>query len=886
MPIAKGTAVGPYEIVGWLGAGGMGDVYRARDPRFAREVAIKLIAHDSSADSGRVNRFEQEARAAGQLSHPNILAVYDAGLHGDTPYIVSELLEGESLRQRLHSGALPPRKATDYARQTAIGLAAAHDKGIVHRDVKPDNLFITADGRIKILDFGIAKLTRPADEASSRTGVQTETAAGLVVGTASYMSPEQVRGEAVDARSDIFSVGTVLHEMLTGRAAFTRDTAMDTMSAILHEDPREPLPSNVPPALSRIVARCLEKTRDTRFQSARDLAFALEVLSDTGATAMPVAIAGRASGRWRSMVAGGIIAVALGATPAIWLTRSRTPITPDNPFTNARFSRFTDWEGTEGSAEISPDGKFVAFLADRAGEFDIWLSQVGTGRFVNLTADIPPLGSPNPLLRSFGFSGDGSEIWFGTTVDAGGSKELLPLTGGASRAFLSPGSAAPAWSPDGSRLAYFNNGRGDPLFIGDRSGSDAHQIPISPGDATPRLFDNGMHNHNPSWSLDGQWIYFIHGLDPTTVMDVWRVRSAGGTPERLTNQNAQLNFFAPLDARTLLYVARSEDQSGPWLWALDVETRTTRRVSSGLEQYTSVAASRDGRRIVASVSNPTATLSRVPLLDRVAVDADVEAYPLPTTRALAPQFAGASLFYLSASGMGDRLWRFENGRATEIGKDVDGALPDAPAVSRDGSRVALVASRQGRRRLIVMSGNGTNASTLAESIDVLGAAGLSSAAWSPDGAWIAVGGRDSQGPGLFKIQADSGVASRLVTGPALNPIWSPDGNLIVYSGPVVGGRATLLGISPDGTPSPVPEIRSRIGRSYRFLPDGSGLVHVPFTETQDFWLVDLRTGKMRRLTQLVDKDGMKTFDISPDGKYLVFDRSRENSNIYQIDLPQ
>src|SRR5437762_6112592 len=301
MSVAAGTRIGPYEIVGWLGAGGMGEVYRARDSRLGRDVALKLIPPSLAADETRVRRFEQEARAAGQLNHPNILAVHDIGVHAGAPYIVTELLEGESLRSRLESGPLPARKAVDYARQTATGLAAAHDKGIVHRDIKPDNLFITADGRNKILDFGIAKLTTPGDDRLGRTGLPTETAEGMVVGTAGYMSPEQVRGEPVDARSDIFSLGTVLHEMLTGHPAFARATVADTMSAILKEDPSEALPDNVPPALTRIVGRCLEKAREARFQSARDLAFGLEVLSDTAATATAVpgtvVVAPR---RWRS----------------------------------------------------------------------------------------------------------------------------------------------------------------------------------------------------------------------------------------------------------------------------------------------------------------------------------------------------------------------------------------------------------------------------------------------------------------------------------------------------------------------------------------------------------------------------------------------------------
>ena len=297
-PVTTGTRVGPYEIVGWLGAGGMGEVYRARDPRLGREVAIKLIPETFSKDASRLHRFEQEARAAGQLNHPNILTVFDVGTHQGAPYVVSELLEGESLGSRLRA-PLPLRKAIDYARQIAEGLAAAHDKGIVHRDLKPDNLFVTSEGRLKILDFGLAKLTQPADDTARHTGTLTETGPGTVMGSAGYMSPEQVRGETVDHRSDIFSFGAVLYEMLTGRPAFTRTTAADTMAAILKEDPPEPSSATIPPALVRIVAHCLEKAREARFQSAHDLAFDLQSLAGTSGAESPAAGV-TAPRRWRS----------------------------------------------------------------------------------------------------------------------------------------------------------------------------------------------------------------------------------------------------------------------------------------------------------------------------------------------------------------------------------------------------------------------------------------------------------------------------------------------------------------------------------------------------------------------------------------------------------
>jgi serine/threonine protein kinase len=876
MPIAAGTRIGPYEIVDWLGAGGMGEVYRARDPRLGREVALKLIPQTFATDAGRVNRFEQEARAAGQLNHPNILAVYDIGMHAGTPYIVTELLEGESLRNRLAGGALPSRKAVDYARQAAIGLAAAHDKGIVHRDVKPDNLFITTDGRVKILDFGIAKLTTPGDGAAGHTGLPTETAAGTVVGTAGYMSPEQVRGEPVDARSDIFSVGAVLHEMLTGRPAFTRDTAADTMAAILKEDPREHLPSTVPPALERIVSRCLEKARETRYQSARDLAFGLEVLSDTGAKAVP-ATATVQPRRPRIAIGSGIVGLIVVAALAIWLTRGRAPQPLENPLANAHFSRFTDWPGTEGGAAISPDGKFVAFAADRDGEFDLFLSQVGTGNYQNLTRDIPPLSRPG-IMRVLGFSGDGADVWFTNGGDASLPKWLIPLSGGTPRAFLGKGATAPSWSPDDRRLVYFINNDGDPFYLADRTGADARPLLVNAVD----FFAKSAHSHNPVWSADGQWIYFVHGLTPRD-LNVWRVRSSGGTPEQLTTLPGPVNYVVPIGPRTLLYTAKTEDGLGPWLWWLDVETKVTQRVTAGLEHYSSVSASLDGRRVVASVENSTSTLWSVPILERQAEERDVQPYPMKSTRALAPRFGNGSLFYLSASGSGDGLWLARDGQTSEIWKSADGSLTEPAAVSRDGTQVAIVVNQGGKQRLSVMAANGTNARTLAPSIEIRGSFG--SIDWSRDGEWIVAAGSDAQGAGLFRIPIDGGAPVRLASGLVISPVCSPDGRLIVYGGPVVGGQVPLLGIRPDGTAVELPKVLSRLGGGYRFLSDET-LVFLPRGQSLNFSLLNLATKQTRVITNLSERGTLGAFDISPDGKQIVFGRSRENSDIVLIELPK
>src|SRR5271165_7179773 len=285
MSLTPGTKLGPYEILGLVGAGGMGEVYRAKDTRLGREVALKILPESFAREADRLRRFEQEARAVAALNHPNILAVFDIGQQDGSPFLVSELLEGETLRGALENGALPQRKTIEYGVQIAHGLAAAHEKGIVHRDLKPENIFVTRDGRIKILDFGLAKLAQQmGSDELTLTGPNT--AVGVVMGTASYMAPEQVRGATADPRTDIFAFGAVLYEMVSGVRAFRRDTAAETMAAVLKEDPPELSDPTrfVSPALDRIIRRCLEKNPEQRFQSARDLSFALSALSGTEAS--------------------------------------------------------------------------------------------------------------------------------------------------------------------------------------------------------------------------------------------------------------------------------------------------------------------------------------------------------------------------------------------------------------------------------------------------------------------------------------------------------------------------------------------------------------------------------------------------------------------------
>jgi Tol biopolymer transport system component/tRNA A-37 threonylcarbamoyl transferase component Bud32 len=447
MNLTSGTKLGPYEIVNLLGAGGMGEVYRARDSRLKREVAIKVLPKALSLDADRLRRFEQEALATAALNHPNILAVFDIGTNEGSPYVVSELLEGETLRERLRSGAIPLRKTLDYALQIAHGLAAAHEKGIIHRDLKPENLFLTKDGRVKILDFGLAKLTQT--DPSSHTSLPTmthATEAGAVMGTAGYMSPEQVRGVAVDARSDIFAFGAILHEMISGKRAFHRDTAADTMSAILKEEPADLSETNrnVSPALERIVQHCLEKNPEQRFHSASDIAFDLEHLSGASSTSARVQAVTSARPKipMLAALAGGLL-LALAMLGLGWSLGRSSATAP-----LAEYKQITFRTGDISHGRFTPDGSVVYSAAWDGGDSQLYIAN----------ADDPgsrELGLKDAELLAISKNGE-LAVRLKTAIMPGyarrGTLARVPLSGGTPREVLDNVQDAD-WSPAGDSMA-------------------------------------------------------------------------------------------------------------------------------------------------------------------------------------------------------------------------------------------------------------------------------------------------------------------------------------------------------------------------------------------------------------------------------------------------
>ena len=429
MPLASGTRIGPYEIQSPLGAGGMGEVYRARDTRLGRDVAIKVLPEAFARDAERLRRFETEARAIAALNHPNILSIHDIGTSDGAPYLVSECLEGHSLRQELDSGALPVRRAVEYGTQIAQGLAAAHDKGIIHRDLKPDNIFVTQDGRVKILDFGLAKLAKSEPDPNSPTTISAtaapQTSTGMVLGTVGYMAPEQVRGESADARSDIFALGTILYEMFSGRRAFRRDTSAETMTAILKEDPAELSTSGnaISPAVERIVRRCLEKKPLQRFQSARDLAFNLEGLTGVSSTSTALATPPEKQQRtWLIPVAAGLLLLVAGGLAGWFLHRGAGAAMP-------LFHQLTFERGLVYAARFAADGRSIYYSAS-------W-----NGQPVQLYSTLPdsPESRPLNLVNStlFAVSSTDMAISLGCKDryigDCQGTLALVPISGGAPR---------------------------------------------------------------------------------------------------------------------------------------------------------------------------------------------------------------------------------------------------------------------------------------------------------------------------------------------------------------------------------------------------------------------------------------------------------------------
>ena len=906
MPLLSGRRLGVYQLQERIGSGGMGEVYRAHDTRLGRDVAIKILPTGFSADPKRQARFEREARVLAALNHPNIGAVYgfEEGVAegGETIRgIILELIEGETLGERVRRHPLPIGEALVIAKQIADALDVAHEKGIVHRDLKPANIKIAPDGVVKVLDFGLAKtlddnvaFTRsvvpPFDEAQGspehRRGT-SNTVEGAILGTAAYMSPEQARGQPVDKRTDIWAFGCVLFEMLTGRPPFARETISDTVAAVLGAEPEwHLLPSSSPRNILRLLERCLAKDMKRRI---RDIADARIELEDP-VTENPSISRDRMEGRTQP----GLATTRASRRLAWWLAASGAVIAavvlgwqlwpdarPHDPFAGATFKRLTDWDAAEQQVAISRDGKFVAFISDRSGTWDAWVGQIGADSFSNLTNGSAP-ELRNHEVPNVGFTPDGSlvTLWVRLTDPANrvqSSGWTVPTIGGQLRPYMdryASNVGGVDWSPDGKRLVYQTGNPGDPMFVHDLEHGTARQILVS---------NPGVHNHFLVWSPDGAFIYFVSGLPPDQ-MDVWRIRADGGTPERLTFHESRVVFPTFVDSRTLLYLAAADDGSGPWVHALNVERHVSQRLNTGVDPYTSIAASADGRRVVGAVSRSTSGLWRATIDERPIDESRAVHIPLPTSHGVSPRFGPDCMLYRASTSGTDGIWKLGAGqKPTELWNGRDGRVMAAPAIAPNGRQFAFPVRKGRVTRLHVMNADGSGLRQITEQLDVRG-----SPAWSPDGQWIAVAANRGGQPALFKLPLNGGAPVLLVQDFALDPVWSPSGRFLIYSGADVGTTFALKAVAVDGSPYPLPEVvLSRGARRVAFLGGDDTVVMLKGDVSyKELWVRDLKTGRERQLTALGRGFTIGDFDISPDGRELLLDRSRDESDIVLIERPK
>jgi serine/threonine protein kinase len=567
--LAPGKFVGPYKIIGQLGKGGMGEVYRAEDTRLHRDVAIKVLPENLAKDEQALKRFEREARALGALSHPNIVTIHDVGTHQGISFVVMELLEGETLRVRLANSALPWKEAVEIGVAVAEGLSAAHSKTVVHRDLKPENIFLTVDGRVKILDFGVArKQENDFTEA-------TITRRGTFVGTVPYMSPEQVKCESVDARSDVFSLGSLLHEMITGRQPFQRETAAETMAAILKEDPGDLSESRrqVPVEVERIIHHCLEKNREKRFQSARDLAFALKaVLIDSSAgrafTTERVVI--RLSKRSHAVSL--LLIVVLATAFIVWKWKPWSKTIAKQP----ELRLVSTFPGSHRMPSFSPDASMTAFVSDSGGVEQIWIKNLAQGDPIQITFGDEPSFRPrwSPLNDQIVFHRkDG--IW-----------SVAPL-GGTPRKIIE-GGYNPNWSSDGKKLVFEKN---EEVWIANADGSNSQKVKSVP------FISEFVVDRFPSFSPDNSHIAIFQSKSNDPHGDLWLVPVDGNKAERITFDEA--TGGTPVwthDGESLIY---SSSRGGSMtLWKVARSKKTHEPVTTGVGEDTFPEISQDGRKLI------------------------------------------------------------------------------------------------------------------------------------------------------------------------------------------------------------------------------------------------------------------------------------------------
>ena len=875
MTITSGTKLGSYEVGVALGAGGMGEVYRAHDSKLGRPVAIKVLGAEYSADTERLRRFEQEARSASALNHPNIVTIYDVGRENGTAYLAMEFVDGKTVRDLLDSGSIPLKKALGIAAQVADGLAKAHAAGIVHRDLKPENVMLTGDGLVKVLDFGLAKLVAlPSEGNATATAVVPATHPGVVLGTVGYMSPEQARGANVDFRSDQFSLGTVLYEMLTGKRPFQRESSAQTMAAIIEDEPApvSELNPKVPAPVRWIVERCLAKEPEERYASTRDLARDLQRVRDhlseaSSGSVLGVAAPAASSARKRWLPAAVVIAATLAIGLLLGATLFRTRPADPPVIQNLTFSG-ADWEPA-----ASPDGRSVVFGSGRDGKERIWLKQLGTGGEVPITPgpDYAPRMSPDGSMIVFAHRENGKS-WICRSAVVGG--EMRRLAEG----------TAPDWSPDGKQIAFV---KGPAIWIVSSDGSGAREL--------HRLESANTVVGALRWSPDGRWIavesvaggisaenitFSLLSPDGTQFLAVKPAFPGGDTSsvawiandEVIYSRSASLSSIGAVNTSASRLI-RQKVPTGPAstiLW-LPGGASVIEPLGQGRLVMDSTS-SRENVREVSLEKKSTAASDRW-----LTHGSSVDRQPL-----YSPDGQWV-VFTSNRSGNLD-IWAISTKDGTVRRLTDDPADDWDPGFTADG-KLLWTSHRSGTFEIWIAEADGSGAHQVShDGVDA------ENATSTPDG-WILYNSGNPQHRGLWKVRPDGSQAKLLVPGVANWPEASPDGRyvLVTQTEPnaigvyrVADGQqvASISVVSPD--PAPV-----GLGRA-RWMPDGKAIAFITGNAsgtasilTQAF-IPGQDTSSTRRVLVSDPDRRPETFGISRDGKHLVYAVIDGQSNLLTV----
>jgi Tol biopolymer transport system component len=893
-----GHQLGSFKVLSLLGAGGMGEVYEAQDTKLGRRVAIKILPWAFAHDPDRMSRFQREAKLLAAMNHPNIATIYGLEESGGVHYLVMELVAGQTLAERIRKGVVPPEESLRIAGQIAEALEAAHERGVIHRDLKPANVKVTPEGRVKVLDFGLAKAFT-VDSGQDLSQGPTLSEEGRILGTPAYMSPEQARGRPVDKRTDIWAFGCVLYEILTGSKAFVGDTMPDSIAAILGREPVwHEIPETVPVNIRRLLRRCLEKDSRRRL---RDIGDAVIELNDAvtepevAPSIAPAADQSRSRKRWVWSLAAvltlsGVVAILVlgrGRVLRVWPGSNTAP-------TFTRITRLTSGPALEYGPAISPDGKWVAYLSNVRGPVDLWVKFVTGGEAINLTATAS-IELPSRIdIGGLTISPDGATIAF----DAGSTKGtpanlfdtwVIPAPlGGVPRKLIQRGRSL-RWSPDGKQIAYIRAGAsaGDALLVAGADGSNPHEIVPTHG---------GMHVHWPAWSRDGRYLYFIYTITTSNSepSSIYRVSAAGGPVEPVVLSERRAVFPSPTpDGRGLVFAANPlTSDLGLWWKSLNDPRAKPQPLANGVGEYAEPSFSADGRKMIATLIDFRQDLVALPTGPNGGTDVVrplTDGYGGDLDPTLSPQ--GDRLLFSSARSGNRNLWIARpdgsNARPLTFGAAID----ERPSFSPDGRRVAFVSGRNGERGIWVMNADG------GEARQVVKAQVLDSVSWSPDGKELVYSTPAGDAPGLSIVNVSDSSVRRLPTpGPSTSPVWSPRSGVIAYVEARRGSpdtpsssRVAFINAKGESVRTDSPQSPNVLNGFLVWSPDSRQLAAVvdPGATPGAVWTINFDGREpWKKLIEFPAGTRLRGAAWSPDGKSLIVGQIHRTSDIVLFERPE